>query len=272
MPRILKEGVATKKLTTKGQRRATTYFRAVTCQRDRGRLALESDVGVPRSSVPMRGLGLSRKAGTTCARLGSGPLTGQANRHDQRSAHLSADARWRADCIPLRPVRDGVHAAAGGRAMKQFTKSVEIKAPVQRVYDFLMQPSNLPGVWPNLVSVSNIVAGVGGARDFDWVYKMAGIPFKGHAKAEEAQPGKFVRFHNEGGIPSTFRWTYEGLDGSGTRLTLDVEYAIPTPVIGKVAEGIVAKINERDADTLLANVKDVMEGGTTTVSAETSAH
>jgi hypothetical protein len=38
-----------------------------------------------------------------------------------------------------------------------------------------------------------------------------------------------------------------------------------------VAEAIVAKINERDADTLLANLKDVMEGGTT-ASAEASTH
>ncbi len=88
---------------------------------------------------------------------------------------------------------------------------------------------------------------------------MAGIHFKGHAKTLEAKPGKLVRMQNASGIPSTFVWTYEGLNGTGTKLTLEVEYDIPAPVLGKIAEALLAKINERDADTMLANLKDVME-------------
>ncbi len=143
--------------------------------------------------------------------------------------------------------------------MKKIQKTIEIKAPAQRIYDFLTQPSNLPSVWPNLVAVSNVTPGPGGAYDFDWTYKMAGFPFHGHAKVEDAQPAKLVRIRNGGGIPSTFLWTYQTLDGAGTRLTVEVEYTIPTPVVGKVAEALVAKLNERDAETLLGNLKDLME-------------
>ena len=153
--------------------------------------------------------------------------------------------------------------------MKTIKRTIEIKAPVQAVYDFMVQPTNLPGIWPNLISVSNIVAASGGAHDFDWVYKMAGMHFKGHAKTEEAKSGKLQRVRNEGGIPSTFLWTYEGLNGTGTKLTVEVEYTIPTPVVGKIAETLLAKINERDAETLLANLKDVMEHGAT---AKATAH
>ncbi len=156
--------------------------------------------------------------------------------------------------------------------MKKINRTIDIKAPAQRVYDFLTQPSNLPSIWPNMVSVSNIVARAGGAHDFDWVYKMAGLHFKGHAKTEEAQPGKLVRMRNEGGIPSTFLWTYQGLDGSGMRLSVEIEYTIPAPVIGKIAEAIVAKINERDADTLLANLKDVMESSTASTAVGAHPH
>ena len=127
--------------------------------------------------------------------------------------------------------------------MHKIQRTIEIKAPVQRVYDFLNQPTNLPSIWPNMVSVSNIVARTGGAHDFDWIFKMAGVQFKGHAKVEEALPGKLARFRNESGIPSTFLWTYTGLDGSGTKLKLEVEYTMPTPVIGKIAEVLVAKLN-----------------------------
>jgi len=148
--------------------------------------------------------------------------------------------------------------------MKQIKRTIQIKAPVQRVYEFLTQPANLLSIWPNMVSVSNVVATTGGSHDFDWEYRMVGFHFKGHAKTEVAQPGKLVRMRNEGGIPSTFIWTYEGLDGAGTKLSLDLQYTIPAPVIGKIAEALVARINERDADTLLANLKDVMEAGATT--------
>lgn len=151
--------------------------------------------------------------------------------------------------------------------MHKIQRTIDIKAPVQRVYDFVNQPNNLPGIWPNMVSVSNVVAGPGGAHHFDWVFKMAGVHFKGHANVEEAQSGKFVRVRNESGIPSTFHWTYSGTDGAGTRLSLAVEYTMPSTVIGKIAEVIAAKINERDLDTMLANLKDVTEHTTTNAAA-----
>jgi uncharacterized membrane protein len=127
-----------------------------------------------------------------------------------------------------------------------------------------MEPSNLPGIWPHLMSVSNVVPSLGGTHDFDWTFKMGGIKFEGHSKVEDAQSAKFARYRNEAGIPSTFLWSFEGLDGSGTRLKVDVEYSIPTPVIGKIAEALVARSNERDFDVMLANLKDVMESRATT--------
>ena len=150
--------------------------------------------------------------------------------------------------------------------MKKITRTIEIKAPVQRVFDFLTQPTNLPSIWPNMVAVSNVADRGNGAHDFDWVYKMGGIHFKGHAKTEEAIPGKLARVRNDSGIPSTFVWSYEGLNGGTTRLTLSVEYEIPTPVVGKIAEALLTKLNERDAENMLANLKDTMEHAPTVAS------
>ncbi len=155
--------------------------------------------------------------------------------------------------------------------MKKISRTIEIKAPAQRVYDWVSQPTNLISIWPNMQSVSNVVPSTGGAHDFDWVFKMAGFTFKGHCKTEEAKSGKLVRFRNESGIPSTFFWKYEGLNGSITRLSLDVEYTIPAPIVGKIAEALVAKMNERDLDVMLANLKDMMES-TTSVGVGAHAH
>ena len=81
-----------------------------------------------------------------------------------------------------------------------------------------------------------------------------------------------MRVRNDSGIPSTFLWTYSGTNGSVTRLSLTVEYAMPTPVIGKIAEVLAAKINERDLDNMLANLKDVMEHSTTAAGVSARAH
>jgi uncharacterized membrane protein len=156
--------------------------------------------------------------------------------------------------------------------MHKVQRTIDIKAPVQRVYDFIAQPTNLPGIWPSMVEVSNVVTRSGDARDFDWVYKMAGVRLKGHTTTEETRPGAFLRTRTEGAIQSTFRWTFKGLDGMGTKLTCEVEYTIPVPVLGKIGEALVAKLNEREMETTLANLKDVMEHGTAGIAASAPAH
>lgn len=142
--------------------------------------------------------------------------------------------------------------------MHLMKKSIEIKAPVERVYDFFTTPSNLPSIWPSMVEVTNVERRPDGYNSFDWVYKMVGVRFKGHAEPRKVVQNKYIEIKNESGIPSTFRWTYEGR-GASTLLTVEVEYAIPTPVFGTVAEAIVSKVNERELESMLANGKTVLE-------------
>jgi hypothetical protein len=58
------------------------------------------------------------------------------------------------------------------------------------------------------------------------------------------------------GIPNTFRWQYDA-HGDDTDVTLEVDYKSPIP--GKLAERLVGRVNEREAETLLANLKRTME-------------
>jgi hypothetical protein len=53
-------------------------------------------------------------------------------------------------------------------------------------------------------------------------------------------------------------WDYQPENG-GTRLTVDIEYTVPVPLVGKLAEAVIVKMNEREADTLFANLKTRME-------------
>jgi len=142
--------------------------------------------------------------------------------------------------------------------MRKISKSIYIAASVERVFDFVTHPENLPSIWPSLVEVSNTERRDDGWHSFDWTYKMAGVRFHGKAKTVRVEPNAYVEVKNEGGIPSVFRWKYEARDGA-TRLSLDVEYTLPVPVLGKIAEAIVAKANEHESETMLANLKAAME-------------
>ena len=57
---------------------------------------------------------------------------------------------------------------------------------------------------------------------------------------------------------ATITWTTDPVDG-GAKVTFHAEYTVPIPVLGKLAEAIIVKQNEREAEVLLANLKDKME-------------
>ena len=63
----------------------------------------------------------------------------------------------------------------------------------------------------------------------------------------------------ERGVTITWILNFKTQDG-GTKMEMDIEYTIPIPVIGKIAEKIVLKRNEREADLAMANIKENMEG------------
>jgi len=45
----------------------------------------------------------------------------------------------------------------------------------------------------------------------------------------------------------------------GTKLTITTEYKVPIPLLGKLAESIIVKMNENEQEVVLANVKAMME-------------
>ena len=137
-------------------------------------------------------------------------------------------------------------------------KSIRIQAPVDRVFDYMTDPTHLPDIWPSLVEVTNAEHSPGGEHRFDWVYKLAGLRLKGHAETVDTEKNKRVVVKSEKGIPSTFRWTYAGENGE-TDLTLEIEYGVPIPLLEKLAKPALRKLNEHEAVLLLNNLKARME-------------
>jgi len=142
--------------------------------------------------------------------------------------------------------------------MVKLQKNIKIHAPVEKVFAFLTDPHNLPDIWPSMIDVKNVTTADGGGYNFDWVYKMAGMKFDGRSEATEFVLNQRHGTKSTKGIESKFTWIYQREDND-TKLTVDIEYKVPVPLIGKLAEAVILKQNDHEADTLLENLKSRME-------------
>jgi uncharacterized membrane protein len=141
--------------------------------------------------------------------------------------------------------------------MARVEKSVTVDAPVARVFAYLKDPmSNLDWL-PGMMEVTK-VSGEGVSARFRWVYRMAGIALQGESTALEFVPNERFVTESKSGIVSIWNWDFAQKDG-GTRIDLMVDYVVPIPVLGKLAEAVVVRQNERVLDTALENIRSRME-------------
>jgi uncharacterized membrane protein len=142
--------------------------------------------------------------------------------------------------------------------MAKMQKTVSIQAPLQKVFDYSADPNNLPKFWHSISNIHDVQDAGNGGKNFAWSYKMAGINVEGASRTTEFIPNQRIVTQSTKGIESHFVWTYQP-ENSGTKVTVEVEYVVPIPVLGKLAEAIIVKQNEQDAEDLLKNLKTQME-------------
>jgi uncharacterized membrane protein len=142
--------------------------------------------------------------------------------------------------------------------MAKLEQSITIQAPVDRVFAYISEPVNQVEIWPSMVEVTDVKRLPDGGYTHSWVYKMAGVRLKGSTRTVEFVPNQRFVEETKGGIDSIFTRTFEPEDG-GTRLTVVTEYKVPIPVLGRMAEAIVVKMNEREGELVLVNLKARME-------------
>ena len=142
--------------------------------------------------------------------------------------------------------------------MVKIKKQIHIDAPVEKVFEFATKPENLPEFWPSLIKVDNVEHSPTKGHNYDWQYKMAGMRFSGHTETTEFVPNEHVVAESKEGIRNKFTWDYRAKNG-GTDLEVVAEYTVPVPLLGKLAEKVILRINENEADVMLANLKAAVE-------------
>jgi uncharacterized protein YndB with AHSA1/START domain len=151
------------------------------------------------------------------------------------------------------------HSAATkeGDAMSTIANSININAPVEKVFAYVSDPMTAPEWFVGMTEV-NDVTGSGAGQHYHWKYKMVGVPLHGEGTITEYVPNERVVVQTKGGITSTFAYTFTSHEG-GTKLDVETEYTIPVPVLGKLAEKLVLKRNQRESEMGMENVKERLE-------------
>jgi len=138
--------------------------------------------------------------------------------------------------------------------MAKLEQSITINAPVEKVFSYVCDPMNQLEWLPSMTDVRDIT-GEGVGQKFAWTYKMMGMSFKGQTEVTESVSNQRRVIKSTGGIKSTWTWTFKSENGK-TAVKLTVEYTIPVPVLGKIAEQLVLRQNEREAALAMTNIKE----------------
>ena len=141
--------------------------------------------------------------------------------------------------------------------MTTVKSSINISAPVEKVFAYVSNPMNTPEWMVNLVEHTDVV-GSGVGQHYHWKYTMIGVPLRGETTVSEYVPNERWVLDSKGGATSTWTFTFAPHEG-GTNLNMNVDYTIPVPVLGKLAENLVLKRNQREAEMSVQNIKERLE-------------
>jgi uncharacterized membrane protein len=141
--------------------------------------------------------------------------------------------------------------------MPNTNSSINISAPVEKVFAYVTDPMNLPEWFVGLTEVTD-VTGSGVGQHYHWKYSMVGIPLHGKTTVAEQVPNERVVVESKGGVTSALTYKFTSNQG-GTKVDVESEYTIPVPVLGRLAEKLVLKRNQRETQMSMENIKERME-------------
>jgi uncharacterized membrane protein len=133
-------------------------------------------------------------------------------------------------------------------------KEIIIDAPVEEIFGYISKPCNLPQIWPSLVEIKNEKLLPNGGYRFQWVYRLFGIKLAGKGECVDIAPNLWLSARTYGAVESLNTWTFRS-KGAQTRVTVTIDYQIPPILSNRLAENTIVKANEREADTILINLR-----------------
>lgn len=143
--------------------------------------------------------------------------------------------------------------------MTKVMRDVQIKAPVEKVFDLLYDPKNLPELWPNMLEVKNVKDSTLGGYDYTWVYRMSDMRFDVKSQIIEFLTNRRIVMKSEKEIESMIVWDFFGDGEEEMHLMIEMDYETPASLLKDHAEDTIAEENEHDIETTLQNIKNTVE-------------
>ena len=141
--------------------------------------------------------------------------------------------------------------------MASHENSIVVNVPVSEVFAYVNAPATIPDWMTGMIEVRN-VRGSGAGQQYDWTYKMVGVHVRGQNVVVEYIPNECATHQGIGMLSSAWTNIVEPHEGA-TKLTIKLKYTIPLPVLGKLAEHLTVRRNDRDFKTSLLNLKETLE-------------
>jgi uncharacterized protein YndB with AHSA1/START domain len=151
-----------------------------------------------------------------------------------------------------------IDAGESRQKMATMSNVIIINAPAEKIFSYVNQPSNLPKFWPSLYEIKDEELLPNGGYSYRWTYKMGGIHFTGKGECTDIVPNFLLKSQIYGALNGTMTFSFQSCRNQ-TRVTLLADYQIPLLILDRLAENIISKINEREAATVLDNLRIVFE-------------
>lgn len=142
--------------------------------------------------------------------------------------------------------------------MVRIEREVWIDAQPERVFEYMASPENHPAVMPSLQKIENVEAVPNGGHRGEFRFKMVGVPVKGRFEDIEYTPSERRVYEMTGDTEGSMQYSFEPENG-GTRFTCVMDAKFPSRVLDTVLRPVARRYNEREIETMLENVKTLME-------------
>lgn len=147
--------------------------------------------------------------------------------------------------------------------MSVINKSVAIKAPLGKVFDFVTSPENWTRFVSSLVEVRDLSPDAPAmGSTFRWTYKMMGLKFTGSGTVTEYSKNKRFGFAFKSKVPISEHYDFINRGDGVTELNVRVEFEIPGKVLKVFADSkLVERLNNLEARNILDKIKVMCETG-----------
>ena len=145
--------------------------------------------------------------------------------------------------------------------MSEIHQTATFDAPVQKVFELVDNPDNIPKYIPNVERVVDVKRTDRRIGDtFRVIYKVLGISFDEKFTVSGYEPNRKLVSKFDGGMKGTFNWTFES-QGAQTECSVDIEYQLGGGILGKAADALLLeRTNEKNIEESLENMRRVLAG------------